>query len=104
MSIANAAGTKQIMYGAHNKPTGSYTGDGTTGSRTVSTGGVGGVILIRSLKGHAIVTPTCAVLFKSGGVSLSSYNAAHYNNGSLGLATADECLNASGVTYYYHHL
>ena len=94
------------IFGQHNKPTGSYTGDGNSASRTISIGGIGNVAVIISAQGIAITSPYGAICKASAGTTVYglSYSVCKINSQILTLATADNCLNMSGVTYTYYML
>ena len=86
-----------------NKPSGTYTGNGSATSRTINTGGVGDWVAIKSNNGIVILSNHGV---SSTGTALASisYNSAHFTGGILTLVTTDALLNANGVTYYYHVL
>lgn len=79
------------IYGEHNKPSGSYTGNGSATQRTIDVGGIGEVVIIYSGSGVEIVTRRDRA-------------EAAYSNGVLTIASTANSLNANGVTYYYQVL
>ena len=88
-----------------NKPTGTYTGNGDTTARTISIGGVGGVLCIRSNANViAFVTIIGAVVFHSteGMIWLTDSEISY--NGDLKLSTSNTYLNNSGSSYTYYTL
>lgn len=99
--MTTGGGVKELLH-TGNKPSGTYTGNGT--ARTITTGGVGGAVLIRQ-KGatnHVIVDASGyfgAVNGKAdfgSGISL---------NASCDITLAsDSVFNTSGVAYEYHVL
>ena len=93
----------KAVYGEHNKPTGTYSGNGSTTSRTVSCGSAtnGKMLYIGSSAGVALVTQTGAICLSSGSVTGLKYANANYGNGTLTIATDNVCLNKSGTTYSY---
>lgn len=96
-------GNTYKVFGDHNKPTGTYTGDGTSTSRTISTGGVGNLLLIHSSNGMALVTPYGAICKTASGTTTAGLanTACKYVNGVLTIASTSTYVNASGVTYSY---
>ena len=116
-SIADALVLQNKYYGVTNdypilhtgnKPSGSYTGNGSAAERTIDIGGIGDTVLICSDYRWCIVR-SCALGVRgiySGdvGVAAFAYDAAHVYNGKLVMKTADELLNANGKTYHYRVL
>lgn len=93
------------LYGEHNKPLGSYTGNGSATSRTIDTGGIGNVLLIHCIHGTALVTSSGAFLNTGGGTLTGlNYEQVHFTDGVLTLATTNSILNANGITIYYQVL
>lgn len=98
------------IFGEHNKPTGSYTGNGSATARTITTGGIGGVILIYSNnageRNICIVTKIGGVAFRISGETATKYMGAAvlFGDGKISLGTADSSVNANGVNYYYQVL
>ena len=88
-----------------NKPSGSYTGNGSSAHREINTGGTGNICLIYSSDIVALVTPTGIIYEDRGspGGYTSSYGR-FSSNGVLGIDTASEVLNKNGTTYYYQVL
>ena len=86
-----------------NKPSGTYTGNGSATSRTISVDGIGDWIAIKSNNGIAILSNN-GVSSTGSAVAAIPYSAAHFTSGTLTLATTDALLNANGVTYYYQVL
>lgn len=89
------------LFGEHNKPSGSYTGNGSSTSRAIETGGLSDCIIISNVDKGAVVTPCGAIGFTTSGVEVIPYLQAHFVNGVLTLATTSEIVNKSGNTYYY---
>jgi len=90
-----------------NKPSGTYTGNGSATSRTVDTKGIGSAVLVTGASSYAMFVT------KVGGIGLSnngdtplllSYAKCHYENGILTIATDSATVNASGGTYTYQVL
>jgi hypothetical protein len=92
-----------------NKPSGSYTGNGSAAERVIDTGGIGSTIIICSGFSWAIVRSTGLVLSatSSGGVpsvSYLSYNEARFRDGVLTLHTANSAVNPAGAAVEYYVL
>lgn len=85
-----------------NKPTGTYTGNGSATSRTISTGGIGNTCILSSTNGMAIVTEGGAFTISSSGsyagVSKSQLN---FTNGKLTMASSNSIFNANGIEVKY---
>lgn len=93
------------LYGEHNKPSGTYTGNGSATSRTVNVGGIGNALLITTNYGDmAIVTKSGALIMKTGTVSGLSSTSAKFVDGVLTLATTETALNANSRGYTYQVL
>lgn len=99
----NGTANDYKIFGDHNKPSGTYTGNGSATERVINTGGVGNNCLIWG--------NDCVTLFTAnvGGVSLKLDNnsvvglgaTAYSGSGNIYLKTASETVNANGKTYYY---
>lgn len=85
-----------------NKPSGSYTGNGSSASRTIEIGGIGQVVMVYSAYGIALVTANGAMCDTGEFKHLNAGSANFYQN--LYLTTADDILNHNGVTYTYQVL
>jgi hypothetical protein len=91
-----------------NKPSGSYTGNGSGAQRTINTGGIGNMLIIWSTTGKAFVTPggglhaigNTITNFPASGTS----SVASFANGVLTLGTTDQTMNTNGQTYHYQVL
>ena len=94
----NTTGYK--IFGEHNKPSGSYTGNGSTTQRVINTGGIGTLFVVSSTKGGAIVTPNAAYAFKYNDTTPRICDA-YVSNGTVYMNSADSSLNENGVTYYW---
>lgn len=101
-------GTAKIynLFGDHNKPSGTYTGNGDSTSRTINAGGVSKMILIWSSEGLALVTPAGGFIgygssnmihFPSSGTT----NSGNFSEGVLTLTSNHVALNANGIVYNY---
>lgn len=102
--LKNGVYTKKAIYGEHNKPNGSYTGNNSATSRTIDVGGIGELVVIVSNTGMALVTGRGAICMnrETGAVSgLKSYEINYdYSTGKLTIATNNAFVNSS-QTYWY---
>jgi len=94
------------IHHAGNKPFGNYAGNGSVGTRTIATKGIGRVALVYCSTHTAFVTPKGAFVIDLGDGGFSWIDSAkvHYLNGNLILETNNDAFNKSGVTYYYQAL
>lgn len=95
------------IFGEHNKPTGSYIGNGSSESRTVEIGGVGAVLLVVGSNGYlSFVTASGAfgITGTSTSMTVLKKSECALSNGVLIIASTSNFLNASGETYYYRLL
>ncbi len=107
LTLTPAGGTAKTyaIFGEHNKPTGTYTGGGST--KTVSVGGVGNMLLLYGNEMLALVTPTGAICKMYDSNTLYGLGASYlgFSGGKLTISgTANANFNASGVTYNYQVL
>ena len=86
-----------------NKPSGSYTGNGSAAMRMIETGGIGSVIAIFSGYGVAFATGGVCHLIRNDG-NVDGLAGVSFYNGVLSLAVTDPALNISGVEYNYQVL
>lgn len=102
----NDAETRYNLFGEHNKPIGTYVGNGSSEERNIETGGIGSAVCIRSNKGAALLFVNGAITVDlQGNVAGISGAATNITNfAKIQLRTAHELINASGVTYQYHVL
>lgn len=88
------------LFGEHNKPSGSYTGTGTSSQRTIQVGaGIGDVLYIRSDFGNAFVMDGLALCCTLNSVFIDED--ASYSDGKLYIRTTNEIFNANNKTYSY---
>lgn len=102
--VVDGTTTTYNLHGGHNKTTGTYTGNGSTTSRAIATGGIGNCVLITSSKGTAILSNGSGITFNSSVVASLLYSAAHFIDGTLTIASSSDFVNASGITYTYQVL
>lgn len=96
-------GKSYDVYGAHNKPLGTYTGNADAAVRTIETGGIGSAAVIWSYAGKALLTPMGGLLFNGSQIINVASSAARIANGVITIASADTCLNGN-YTYTYQVL
>ena len=94
--------TEYSLFGAHNKPTGTYVGNGTKTQREINTGGIGNALLIYRNDKSALVLPSCAI-FCSNGVLEATWDVT-FKNGSLTMQTISDYVNGDGIEYKYQVL
>lgn len=89
-----------------NKPTGTYTGNGSATSRTISTGGIGSVVLIVGGGCSVIVTPSGAFGTNRNSEVMPNLhdNEIYFSNGEIHISTSSAIVNTSGVTYTWQVL
>ena len=101
---ANGTSTRYAIYGAHTKPWGSYTGNGTATVRQVNTTGNGYACIVHSTSGTCIVMARGAMKVASGVFAWLPSGQAYFKNGILYIASTDAALNSSGASYSYEVL
>ena len=88
-----------------NKPTGTYTGNGSATSRTISTGGIGSALAIWGNSCFALVTSGGAFIKNtSNQLNIATLHDLRFENGILTIVTSSDAINKNGVTYYYQVL
>ena len=89
-----------------NKPTGTYTGNGSATSRQIATNGFSNAICIFGGGAWAIITPQGGIGASANGGALTVYSKAeaNFSGGVLTLATASSIINDNGITHSYHVL
>lgn len=92
------------IFGEHNKPSGSYTGNGSATTRTIDTGGLGDIVAIYSPNVFIFLTISGGIVASDGGVKTTSGAEMKFENGVITLNTGDISINYNGVTYYYQVL
>ena len=96
---------KELLH-TGNKPTGSYTGNGSAEQRTIKTGAIGGTNFIVRKRGSA----NFALVTMSGFIAKSDTNVvcgssvATNADGSFNLANNTDLFNTSGATYDYYSI
>ena len=98
-------GTRKELLHTGNKPTGTYTGNGSATSRTIQTNAVGRAVCIRNNNDWSFVVVYSNGYFgKDKNGSFVSGSDCSTGSGTIVLTTASEILNASGVQYTYEYL
>ena len=94
------------IFGEHNKPSGSYTGNGSSTTRTINIGGVGNLLCITGNGATAIVSYNGAILFTQSGTTITKIVGSEikFEDGVLTIATSNTGLNKSGLVYNYRLL
>lgn len=92
------------IFGEHNKPSGSYTGNGSTERRTIDVASIGKAILITSSHGFVILTSAGAVGKEGDNARAIMASEATFVDGVISFASVNNLLNRSGVTYKYQVL
>ena len=105
----NDTSLRYSLYGDHNKPYGSYTGNGSNTSRTISIGGVGMVIFVTTTSYNLFVTNRGAFGFMNVNSTTPSIQTFFsdtivFTNGNLIINGTDPYFNASGSHYEYRVL
>ena len=89
-----------------NKPSGSYTGNGSEESRTIPIGGIGRCCAIRKQGGSSVafVFANCFIAKPSTGSTTAVFcgsNDAVYTDGNLTITSINDAFNTNGKTYEY---
>lgn len=97
--------TQRELLHTGNKPTGTYTGNGSATERTINTGGIGNAVLIYA--GNNLFS----IVSTNGAISLGNTTIVGYLNtevkfvnGVLTIASTSSAFNLSNITYYYQVL
>lgn len=101
VDVVNGAKLWHTLYGTHNKPTGTYTGNGHSSERIIETGGIGNALLVwtdgyTGTQYTTIVTPNYTI--PQDGAS------AKFANGKFTILSNSARVNANGVVYNYQVL
>ena len=98
-------GVAYTIFGEHNKPSGSYTGNGSATNRQINTGGIGSllVLLNHSTGGLALVTQNGSIYGAPGMTSSNfiGYDKCRFIDGVLSISSSDDVFNGSGQSYEY---
>ena len=105
--FVNGVGTEYNIFGQHNKPNGSYTGNGSATSRNISIGGIGQVLHITSpvIGCHLLVSYSGAIVcLSNGNVVGLSYDNCSFSGGVLRISSNNAYINSNGSAYHYQLL
>ena len=93
------------IFGEHNKPSGSYTGNGDATERIIDTGGIGNFIAINSGYGFAVLGMNGGI-FSMNGSGSGRYvsSEAKFLNGKLYIRTSHGAINTNGSSLDYQVL
>lgn len=97
------------IFGEHNKPSGSYTGNGSSATRTIDIGGVGNILYITSPYGFGFVTADGGFFIQASYDTSSyvvSYSSSYikFVDGVLTIKTSNSYVNSSSYAYTYRVL
>ena len=103
-SVLNGEKQNYTMFGKHNKPMGSYIGDGKVNERKIQTGGIGMILLISSKRGFIFVHPYGA--FCKGSTTAYTYDQDElsFSDGVLTLKTNVLGANETDTVYNWQVL
>ena len=90
-----------------NKPTGTYTGNGSATARTINTGGIGRGMIVTGDGYYSLVTPSGAIYAYYGtndSVKSLKMEECKYVEGVLTITTTNAAFNTNGVQYTYQVL
>ena len=87
-----------------NKPTGTYTGNGSAEQRVINIGGIGDVALVTSMYGTALVSASGGFASDVETITPFSSEFCFVQNGNMCMNSVDDRLNRDGVTYTYRVL
>ena len=101
-AIYRSDGIVHSMLHTGNKPTGTYTGNGSATARTIATGGIGSCVMVRKSGERGIF----AIVTESGYYAKDGSNGedAYFASGVLTIASTSNAFNTNGATYYYQVL
>jgi len=102
--LLNDGLTKYDILHTGNKPSGSYTGNGSAESRTIETGGIGSVCAIWGNSSMCLVTSQGAFWGSSVGFAQNMDTKIKFQNGKLIIESTTGYANANGVVYSYQVL
>ena len=97
------------IFGEHNKPSGSYTGNGSSTTRTINIGGVGNILYISSPYGFGFVTADGGFFVQASYDTTAyvvSYSSSYikFVDGVLTIESSSSYINSSSYTYTYRVL
>lgn len=102
--ILNGTVKEYRLYGEHNKPSGSYTGNGSATERRINIGGIGRTLYIYASNGYSCnVDNNGAISHADTNTQIVSLlrNELRFVEGELIIATTNDRCNENGRIYYY---
>ena len=103
-TTTNGAGKDYQILTECNKPSGTYTGNGSAASRIIPIDSIGGAIVIQSLHGTVFVTNKGCIGHSGTTVRALNYDAVQFFASNLTIKSTDAFVNANGTTYNYQVL
>lgn len=102
----NGTESQYDIFGSHNKPAGSYIGNGKLDARTIDTGGLGELCIIQSSTHTVLLGKNGGMYVKRSSTTGGNANTINWLDGyftaaKIEMETTNEALNKSGETYYY---
>lgn len=106
VDVVDGVDASYTLYGEHNKPSGSYTGNGDATIRGIPVPGLGMAVVVFSYTQDSIVllTQGGGIIKQGTVVTAISRDTGSYNGAEVVFATTNAALNANGVTYNYQVL
>lgn len=103
LNYVDTEGNIRNIHHEGNKPFGSYTGNGTSTTRTIDTKGIGRLLLLYNKDNFNFVTPQGALSIDTSAKDMEWVDSTKVNflNGTLTLNTLGEAFNINGKEYYY---
>ena len=102
VTMIDGADTYYNMYGEHNKPSKSYTGNGSATERKIPVGGIGNVLFMYNANYFMFVWPSGAIAVgRSGTVTAFENSELRFYDGYLTIASTSSFCNGNGVEYPY---
>lgn len=106
VGVAGNDGVLKEFFHTGNKPSGSYTGNGSAASRTIETGGIGDVLIIYNSYNIGVITKYSAFVMATQGTSAGTIKTfknpdLYFAGGVLYTNTDDTWVNGNGTVYNY---
>lgn len=95
--------TYYTLFGEHSRSNGTYTGNGSATSRSITIGGLGWACFIYKSNSDVFAIATSQGAIVKNGTALVAVSSSEikYLSGVLTIATTSEHFNTNGTTYYY---
>ena len=99
-------GISRHLFGEHNKPSGSYTGNGSATKREIAIDGIGELLVIYTGTSICFAGYSGGVAFRYEDKTVSYFNSNElsFRNGSLAIASTDINLNKNSQNYKYYQM